>query len=120
MRAAAALQPWEMADARRQAAGSWPAEPPSEEHDDADAAATGVLSGEYQAFETSTMASALAHVVAGGGSGDGYPPWATGARGTNNPAAMARAGTAHGYGHGYGYGYSAAAPTPAHFLEAAG
>jgi len=119
MRAAAALQPrggtawWEMADARHQAAG-WPLAEP-EEHDDGDAAA-GVLSGEYQALETSTLVSALTHVVAGGG--DGYPPWAGAARGNSNPAtAMAApAGTAHGYG--YGYSAAAAAPTPAHFFEA--
>jgi len=87
MRAAAALQPrgrsawWEMADARHQAAG-WPLAEP-EEHDDGDAAA-GVLSGEYQALETSTLVSALAHVVSGGGDGY-YTPWAGGARGNNNP-----------------------------------
>jgi hypothetical protein len=107
-----------MADARHQAAG-WPLAEP-EEHDDGDAAA-GVLSAEYQALETSTLVSALAHVVAGGDDGY-YTPWAGGARGNNNPpAAMAApaAGTAHGYGYGYGYGYSAAAaPTPAHFVEA--
>jgi len=118
MRAAAALQPrgrsawWEMADARHQAAG-WPLAEP-EEHDDGDAAA-GVLSGEYQALETSTLVSALAHVVSGGGDGY-YTPWAGGARGNNNPPA-AMAAPASGTAHGYGYS-AAAAPTPAHFVEA--
>ncbi|XP_066360576.1 ethylene-responsive transcription factor ERF115-like [Miscanthus floridulus] len=106
-----------MADARRQQAAGWPAE----EHDDGDEAATaGVLSGEYQALETSTLVSALTHVVAGGG--DGYPPWAGAAPGNSNPAtAMAApAGTAHGYGYGYGYSAAAAATTPAHSFEAGG
>lgn len=105
----------EMADARRQSAGCWPAE----EHDGDDAAAEttgGALSGDssYQALETSTLVRALAHVVAGGG--EGYqPPWA-GARPENSPptAIMATPG-------GTGTGYSPAAPTrPGHYFFEAG
>ncbi|OEL21030.1 hypothetical protein BAE44_0017950 [Dichanthelium oligosanthes] len=101
-----------MADGRRSLAGGWPAE------EDGDAAASALLSGEYQALEMSTMVSALAHVVAGGDDDGAYPSWA-GGRG--DPAeAMAVPGS--GYVHAaqqWGSYSAAAAPTPDHFAAAA-
>ncbi|XP_062231473.1 ethylene-responsive transcription factor ERF110-like [Phragmites australis] len=80
------------------AAGGWPAEDDDDGGAEASAAASAVLSGEYQALETSTMVSALAHVVSGGGE---YP-WA----GRGDPA-MAGGGHAHAQGS-----YSAGPPAP--------
>ena len=61
------------ADGRRPLAAGWAAA----DADGGDAAASAVLSGEYQALEKSAMVSALAHVVAGGGGDDGSYPQAT-------------------------------------------
>lgn len=75
--------------------------------EDGDAAASAVLSGEYQALEMSTMVSALAHVVAGGDD-EGYPP-----------AAMAAGGSYVQPAQQWGGSYSsAAARTPDHFFPA--
>lgn len=110
-----------MADARRQSAGCWPAE----EHDGDDAAAEatgGALSGDssYQALETSTLVRALAHVVAGGGGGEGYQlPWAGARPGNSQPTAIMATPGANGTGTGHGY--SPAAPTrPGHYFFEAG
>ena len=94
------------ADGRRPLAAGWAAA----DADGGDAAASAVLSGEYQALEMSAMVSALAHVVAGGDD-DGYPPAAMA------PAAghYARAPPQQQWGS---YPSAAAAPTPDHFFAA--